>query len=83
MKKLTVIMLILAVALTSVFAQGAAEAQKPAQTATQAPVAKPDTYVRGDDEEIYASVLGGYEELLDKAKAAATDSGRSQIHCIS
>ena len=80
MKKLTVIMLILAVALTSVFAQGAAEAQKPAQTATQAPVAKPDTYVRGDDEEIYASVLGGYEELLDKAKAAATDSERFVIY---
>ena len=81
MKKLTVIMLILAVALTSVFAKGAAEAaQQPAQTATQAPVAKPDTYVRGDDETIYASVLGGYEELLDKAKAAATDSERFVIY---
>ncbi|MDT3389148.1 MAG: ABC transporter substrate-binding protein [bacterium] len=75
MKKLTVIMLILAVVLTSVFAQGAAEAQK-----TQTTVAKPSTYVRGDDEEIYAKVLGGYEALLDKAKAAKTDSERFVIY---
>ena len=82
MKKLTVIMLILAVALTSVFAQGAAEAQKtaPAAAPAQAPVTKPSTYVRGDDEQIYASVLGGYEELLDKAKAAANDSERFVIY---
>ena len=82
MKKLTVIMLILAVALTSVFAQGAAEAQTtaPAAAPAQAPVTKPDTYVRGDDEQIYASVLGGYEELLDKAKAAASDSERFVIY---
>ena len=75
MKKLTVIMLILAVVLTSVFAQGAAEAEK-----TQTTVAKPSTYVRGDDEEIYAKVLGGYEALLDKAKAAKTDSERFVIY---
>jgi ABC-type oligopeptide transport system substrate-binding subunit len=75
MKKLTVIMLILAVVFTSVFAQGAAEAEK-----TQTTVAKPSTYVRGDDEEIYAQVLGGYEALLDKAKAAATDSQRFVIY---
>ena len=75
MKKLTVIMLILAVVLTSVFAQGAAEAGK-----TQTTVAKPSTYVRGDDEEIYAKVLGGYEALLDKAKAAKTDSERFVIY---
>ena len=76
MKKLTVIMLILAVAITSVFAQGAGEAGKQTQTT----VAKPSTYVRGDDEEIYAKVLGGYEALLDKAKAAATDSERFVIY---
>lgn len=76
MKKLTVIMLILAVAITSVFAQGAGEAGKQTQTT----VAKPSTYVRGDDEEIYAKVLGGYEALLDKAKAAKTDSERFVIY---
>ena len=80
MKKLTVIMLILAVALVSVFAQGAAEAGKQQQTTTAAPVQKPSTYVRGDDEAIYASVLGEYEALLDKAKAAATDSERFVIY---
>ena len=79
MKKLTVIMLILAVALVSVFAQGAAEAGKQ-QQATPAAAAKPSTYVRGDDEAIYASVLGEYEALLDKAKAAATDSERFVIY---
>ena len=79
MKKLTVIMLILAVALVSVFAQGAAEAGKQQQT-TPAAAAKPSTYVRGDDEAIYASVLGEYEALLDKAKAAATDSERFVIY---
>lgn len=76
MKKLTVIMLILAVAITSVFAQGAGEAGKQTQTT----VAKPSTYVRGDDEEIYAKVLGGYEALLDKAKVAKTDSERFVIY---
>ena len=80
MKKLTVIMLILAVALTSVFAQGAAEAQKPAQTATQAPVAKPDTYVRGDDEEIFGSILGDYEAMMDKAAAEKNDSKRFVLY---
>ena len=79
MKKLTVIMLILAVAMVSVFAQGAAEAQKQTPAATTT-VAKPSTYVRGDDEEIYASVLGEYEALLDQAKAAATDSERFVIY---
>lgn len=85
MKKLTVILLVLAVVMTSVFAQGASEPQKPAQTSapaaaqTKAP-AKPSTYVRGDDEEIYASVLGDYEALLDKAKAAATDSERFVLY---
>ena len=79
MKKLTVIMLILAVALVSVFAQGAAEAGKQQQT-TPAAATKPSTYVRGDDEAIYASVLGEYEALLDKAKAAATDSERFVIY---
>ena len=78
MKKLTVIMLVLAVAFTSVFASGAAEAQQTA--AAPAVVQKPSTYVRGDDEAIYAEVLGGYEELLDKAKAAATDSERFVIY---
>ncbi|MBQ7729165.1 MAG: hypothetical protein IJT86_02310, partial [Spirochaetales bacterium] len=81
MKKLTVIMLILAVALVSVFAQGAAEAGKQQQTTTTAaPVQKPSTYVRGDDEAIYAQVLGEYEALLDKAKAAASDSERFVIY---
>ena len=78
MKKLTVIMLILAVAMVSVFAQAATEAAKQPQAATT--VAKPSTYVRGDDEEIYASVLGEYEALLDEAKAAATDSERFVIY---
>ena len=77
MKKLTVIMLILAVAMVSVFAQAATEAAKQPQAAT---TAKPSTYVRGDDEEIYASVLGEYEALLDEAKAAATDSERFVIY---
>ena len=80
MKKLTVIMLILAVALTSVFAQGAAEAQKPAQTATQTPVAKPDTYVRGDDEQIFGSILGDYEAMMDKAAAEKNDSKRFVLY---
>ncbi len=76
MKKLTVIMLILAVAITSVFAQGAGEAGKQTQTT----VAKPSTYVRGDDEEIYALILGGYDELINKAKEAATDSERFVLY---
>ena len=68
MKKLTVLMLVLAVVLTSVFAQGASDTP-----AASAPVVKeevkasepaaPATYVRGDDEEIYNAVLGKYEEL--------------------
>jgi len=74
MKKLTVIMLVLAVVLTSVFAAGAAEAQK--QTAA----AKPSTYVRGDDEEIFAAVLGEYEALLNTARDAKTDSERFVIY---
>ncbi len=88
MKKLTVIMLVLAVALTSVFAQGAAEAaQTPASTTTTetaapvaAPVAKPDTYVRGDDEAIYAAVLGDYQVLMDKAAAEKNDSKRFVLY---
>lgn len=85
MKKLTVLLLVLAVALTTVFAQGAADAP-----ATSAPVVKeevkasepaaPAKYVRGDDEEIYNSVLGKYEELCMKAKAAATDSERFVLY---
>jgi len=78
MKKLTVIMLILAVAMVSVFAQAATEAAKQPQAATT--VAKPSTYVRGDDEEIFASVLGEYEALLDQAKYAASDSERFVIY---
>lgn len=77
MKKLTVIMLILAVALTSVFAKGAAEAQ---QAATQAPVAKPDTYVRAEDEDIFQKVLGDYEAMMDKAAAEKNDSKRFVLY---
>ena len=84
MKKLTVIMLILAVALTSVYAKGAAEAaQQPAQTAApveEAPVVKPDTYVRGDDEQIFGSILGEYEALLDEAAAEKNDSKRFVLY---
>ena len=80
MKKLTVIMLILAVALTSVFAQGAAEASKqPAQT-TETPVAKPDTYVRAEDETVFVEILGEYEAMMDKAAAEKNDSKRFVLY---
>ncbi|MBR4477452.1 MAG: hypothetical protein IKO96_02370, partial [Spirochaetales bacterium] len=83
MKKLTVIMLVLAVALTSVFAQGAAEAQQPAAPAAApaaAPVVKPDTYVRGDDEAIYAQILGEYEAMMNKAREEKNDSKRFVLY---
>ena len=51
--------------------------------ATTTPAAAPAAeakYVRGDDEEIYAAVLGDYEALLDEAKNAATDSERFVIY---
>ena len=95
MKKLTVILLVLAVLLVAVSCGKKAATTTPAATTTttttaaapaaapaaEAPkAAKPDTYVRGDDEAIYGSVLGEYEALLDKAKAAATDSERFVIY---
>lgn len=82
MKKLTVLLLVLSLVLVSVFAQGAAE-NAPATTPTaqeEVKVEKPSTYVRGDDEEIYYSVLGKYEELCVEAKAAATDSERFVLY---
>lgn len=51
--------------------------------ATTTPAAAPAAeakYVRGDDEEIYAAVLGDYEALLDEAKNAATNSERFVIY---
>lgn len=42
--------------------------------------AAPAKYVRGDDEEIYYSILGKYEELCMEAKAAATDSERFVLY---
>ena len=95
MKKLTVILLVLAVLIVAVSCGKKAATTTPAATTTttttaaapaaapaaEAPkAAKPDTYVRGDDEAIYGSVLGEYEALLDKAKAAATDSERFVIY---
>ncbi len=85
MKKLTVLLLV-SLVLVSVFAQGAAESTTtPATTPTttvqeEVKVEKPSTYVRGDDEEIYYSVLGEYEELCMEAKAAATDSERFVLY---
>ena len=79
MKKLTVIMLILAVALTSVFASGAAEAAKQ-QSATQAPVSRPDTYVRAADEDVYEAILGEYEAMMNKAAAEKNDSKRFVLY---
>lgn len=38
------------------------------------------TYERKDEEEVYASVLGTYEELCEKAKAAATDDERFVLY---
>ena len=88
MKKLTVLMLVLAVVLTSVFAQGASDTpaasapvvKEEVKASEPAAPAAPATYVRGDDEEIYNAVLGKYEELCMEAKAAATDSERFVLY---
>ena len=37
-------------------------------------------YVRGDDEDIYAANLGEYEEMMAKAKAAATNDERFVLY---
>ena len=37
---------------------------------TDAPVVRPSSYVRADDEDIYEQVLGGFTAYSDKAKAA-------------
>ena len=84
MKKLTVLLLV-SLVLVSVFAQGAQESSTPATTPAtttqeEVKVEKPSTYVRGDDEEIYYSILGEYEELCMKAKAATTDSERFVLY---
>lgn len=84
MKKLTVIMLILAVALTSVFAQGSSEPATTTQTTAPAaaPVAAPapKTYVRAEDEDVFNAILGEYEELLNKAAEAKNISEKFVIY---
>lgn len=52
-----------------------------ATPATPAAPAAPEVkYVRGDDEVAYKNALGGYEELMAKAKAAATNDERFVLY---
>jgi len=101
MKKLTVILLVLAVVLAFAVsckkqaaapaaqtpaAAPAATASTPAAAPAAAPAAepakpaKPDTYVRGDDEAIYAKVLGEYEAMMNKARDEKNDSKRFVLY---
>ena len=67
-------------ATTSTSAATATTSAPAAEQKAEVKVEKPSTYVRGDDEEIYYSVLGEYEDLCMKAKAAATDSERFVLY---
>ena len=80
MKKLTVILLVLAVLVVAVScgkkAATTTTAAPAATTTTAAPAAttaaapaKPSTYVRAEDEAIFQSILGDYEAMMDKAAA--------------
>ena len=92
MKKLTVILLVLAVLIVAVSCGKKAATTTPAATttttttaaapaATEAPkAAKPDTYVRADDEAVFGSILGDYEAMMDKAAAEKNDSKRFVLY---
>ena len=92
MKKLTVILLVLAVLFVAVSCSKKAATTTtattttttttaaPAATTTAAAPAKPDTYVRAEDEAVFQSILGDYEAMMDKAKAEKNDSKRFVLY---